>query len=210
MKIYLASSSPRRKRLLKWFGLDFKVVSHGFDESLVKTKEAEALVGELALRKAASALRKIKTDDGLVIGSDLVVSLGKKIMGKPKDLKEAREMLRKLRAKEHKICCGIAVVEGKTGKAVMSVAVTKVKMKDYGDEVIREYVKKFEVLDKGGSYAVQDEIKGFGSLVERFEGGITTIIGLPLDYLENLLKEFGVKPRKDWRKICKQETGYEY
>jgi len=208
MKIYLATGSPRRKRLLRWLGLDFKVMDHGYDEDLVKTDDPGDLVGELALRKAYAVKEEI--GEGLIIGSDLVVSLGKEIMGKPGDRQAAKEMLRKLRGKFHKIYCGIAVVEAKTDKAVMSVAVTKVKMKNYPEEIIDKYVNNYEVLDKGGAYAIQDELKGFGGLVEKFEGGITTIIGLPLDYLETLLKEFGVKPKKDWRKICKQETDYEF
>lgn len=208
MRLILASGSPRRKRLLGWLGLDFKVVDHGYDEGLVKTNDPRDLVGELALRKAYAVKKEI--GKGLIIGSDLVVSLGKEVMGKPKDKQAAKEMLGKLKGRFHKIYCGIAVVEAKTGKVVMSVAVTKVKMKNYSEEIIDKYVNNYEVLDKGGAYAIQDEIKGFGSLVERFEGGITTIIGLPLDYLEILLKEFGVKPKKDWRKICKRETGYEF
>jgi len=209
MKIYLASGSPRRKKLLGWLGLDFKVIDHGFDEGLVKTDGPKALAGELALKKAYSARERIKDKAGLIISSDLVVSLGKEIMGKPRDKQAAKKMLRKLRGRFHKIYCGVAVVEAKTGKAVMSVGVTKVKMKGYSEEIIDKYVRGYEVLDKGGAYAIQDEIKGFGSLVEKFEGGITTIIGLPLDFLEILLKEFGVKSKKDWRKICKRETGYE-
>ena len=92
----------------------------------------------------------------------------------------------------------------------MSIARARVKMKNYGDEIIEKYVRDFSVLDKGGSYAIQNKIDGFGSLVESFKGGMTTIIGLPLNYLETLLKEFGVKVKKDWRKMCKKEIGYEY
>ena len=65
------------------------------------------------------------------------------------------------------------------------------------------------MLDRGGAYGVQDEVPDFGSLVEQFEGDITTVIGLPLVYLENLLAEFKVKPKKDWHKQCKMETGYD-
>ena len=83
-------------------------------------------------------------------------------------------------------------------------------MKPYDDKIIEAYIKQFHVLDKGGAYAIQFELAGYGSLVESFEGGITTIIGLPMEHLENLLKEFGVKPKADWRQACKIETGYEY
>jgi len=71
-------------------------------------------------------------------------------------------------------------------------------------------INKFNVLDKGGGYAIQFLLSGYGGLVDSFKGGITTIIGLPLEYLENLLSEFGVKSKKNWRKQCKIKTGYEY
>ena len=220
--LYLASGSPRRKRLLAWFGLDFEVVENDFDEESVEIVGAEKLVGELSLQKAYGGLEKIKgkgpasrrgataSRGGLVIGSDLVIEYKGKIYGKAKDLDDGRKTLKELRDKTHTCWCGVAVVDKESQEAVMSVSRTKVKMKNYPDEIIDEYVKKMPVTDRAGAYGVQDELKGYGSLVEKFDGGITTIIGLPMDHLENLLKEFGVKANKDWRKKCKQETGYEY
>ena len=208
MEIILASDSPRRKHLLSMTGLEFKAVSHKVEEDKYSGLEAKELVGQLAVEKAVSVWKK----GSLVIGSDLVVALrqaqGKQIFGKPKDVNEAREMLKWLSGRTHTVYCGVAIVGEE--KTLMSVAETQVKMKRYNQEIIDRYVKKFEVLDKGGGYAIQFELPGYGSLVETFKGGITTIIGLPLHYLENLLKEFGVKPRSVWRKRCKIETGYEY
>jgi len=208
MKIILASESPRRKQLLAWMGLKFEAIEHEVDEKSVKARSLKDLAGELALKKVYSVIDKVGS--GLIIGSDLIVDFKGKQLGKPKDLKEARKTLKMLRDKTHMIYCGVAVVNKKTDEAVMSVAETKVKMKNYSDEIIEQYVNNYEVLDKGGSYAIQDKIKGFGSLVKGFDGGITTIIGFPLDYLENLLAEFGVKSEKNWKKKCKLETGYEY
>lgn len=204
MKIILASDSPRRKQLLTWTGLEFKAISHGVDEDGVKLNhvDPEDLVGQLALDKAAS----VKGD--LVIGSDLVVALKDKIMGKPKDQAEAKNFLKSLSGKTHTVYCGVAV-SGKD-KVLMSVAQARVKMKKYDDKIINQYITRFSVLDKGGAYAIQFELPGYGSLVESFKGGITTIIGLPLNHLENLLKEFGIKPKADWSKQCKIETGYDY
>lgn len=196
---------------MSWMGLDCQTVSHKFDEKQLNDLEAKDLVGQLAIAKALS----IWEAGSLVIGSDLVVALlrqpadqGKQILGKPKDVNEAREMLKWLSGRTHTVYCGVAIVGEE--KTLMSVAESQVKMKNYGDQIIDQYLKKFQVLDKGGAYAIQFELPGYGSLVESFKGGITTIIGLPLHYLENLLKEFGVKPRSAWRKRCKMETGYEY
>ena len=202
MNLILASDSPRRKQLLSWTGLEFKAVSHKVDEEAVQADNPEDLVGQLAIDKASS----VKGD--LVIGSDLVVVTNDMVVSKPKDLIQAREYLQKLSGKTHTVFCGVAV-SGKD-KVLMSVAQSQVKMKNYDNKIIEEYIKKFHILDKGGAYAIQFELDGYGSLVRTFGGGITTIIGLPLDHLANLLKEFGVKPKDDWSKRCKIETGYEY
>jgi len=209
VKLYLASSSPRRPKLLKWFGLPFAVVDHGFDEESIEAADSETLVGQLALNKAYSAAETIDKP-ALVIGSDLVVSLNDHSWSKPATLEEAKFMLKTLVGRMHTIMCGVAVYDTASEKAVMSVAKTDVWMKAYTDEVIEKYLKQVPVLDRGGAYGIQDEIEGYGSLVKSFSGGITTIIGLPLHYLENLLLEFGVKPKKDWRQKCFEETGYEY
>lgn len=180
----------------------FKAVSHKVNEDEYQATTAEDLVGQLAIDKAASV------DGEIVIGSDLVVASEDMIVSKPKDLNQAREYLGKLSGKTHSVFCGVAVAS--KDKVLMSVARSDVVMKKYNDKIIEEYIKKFHVLDKGGAYAIQFELPGYGSLVESFKGGITTIIGLPLDHLENLLKEFEVKPQADWSKQCKIETGYDY
>jgi septum formation protein len=207
MKIYLASGSRRRIELLQWMGLEFEVIDHGFDERSVKIRSAKDLVAELVLEKAYAGAKQAR---GLVIGSDLIVDLEGEQLGKPKDKRSAQQMLKKLRNRVHLVYCGVAVIKTDTGEVVMSVDQTKVKMKNYSDEIIDRYIKEFAVLDKGGSYSIRYELKGFGSLVRGLEGSFTTILGLPLHYLENLLQEFGARPKKDWRKKCLEETGYEY
>lgn len=181
---------------------EFKAVSHRVDEEAVQADNPEDLVGQLALDKATSVSGE------LVIGSDLVVATKDMIVSKPEDLAQAREYLKRLSGKQHSVYCGVCVAS--KDKVLMSVARSDVVMKNYDDKIIEAYIKKFHVLDKGGAYAIQFELPGYGSLVKSFEGGITTIIGLPLDHLENLLKEFGVAVNPDWPERCKIETGYEY
>ena len=205
MKTVLASDSPRRKQLLGLLLPEFKAVSHTVNEDAYQGDTAEDLVGQLAVAKATSIP---VPKGGIVIGSDLIVAKRDKFMGKPKDLAQAREYLKLLSGKTHTVFCGVAVAS--QDKVLMSVATTWVMMKKYDDKIIEEYIKKFHVLDKGGAYAIQFELPGYGSLVEHFGGGITTIIGLPLDHLENLLKEFGVEVNSDWPERCKIETGYEF
>jgi len=205
MNITLASDSPRRKQLLGLLVPEFKAVSHKVNEDEYQGATAEDLVGQLAMAKATSIE---PPDGGIVIGSDLMVVKRDKFMSKPKDLEQAREYLKLLSGKTHSVFCSVAVAS--QDKVLMSVASSWVGMKKYDEKIIDAYIKKFHVLDKGGAYAIQFELPGYGSLVEHFGGGITTIIGLPLDHLENLLKEFEVKPKADWSKQCKIETGYDY
>ncbi|PIP87818.1 septum formation protein Maf [Candidatus Beckwithbacteria bacterium CG22_combo_CG10-13_8_21_14_all_01_47_9] len=202
MNIILASDSPRRKQLLGLMVPEFKAVSHRVNEEDYQADTAEDLVGQLAIDKAVSV------EGVIVIGSDLVVATKEMIVSKPKDLDQAREYLQKLSGKQHSVYCGVCVASKE--KVLMSVARSDVIMKKYDDKIIEAYIKKFHVLDKGGAYAIQFELSGYGSLVKSFEGGITTIIGLPLDHLENLLKEFEVPVNPDWPEHCKIETGYEF
>ena len=202
MQIVLASDSPRRKQLLGLMVPEFKAVSHRVNEEDYQADTAENLVGQLAIDKAVSV------EGVIVIGSDLVVATKEMIVSKPKDLDQAREYLQKLSGKQHSVYCGVCVASKE--KVLMSVARSDVIMKKYDDKIIEAYIKKFHVLDKGGAYAIQFELSGYGSLVKSFEGGITTIIGLPFDHLENLLKEFEVPVNPDWPEHCKIETGYEF
>lgn len=205
--LYLASQSPRRKHLLGWLGLEFEVVDHGVNESEYRSDDGFEMVKNLCLAKAYGGAERTKK--GLVIGSDLTVELKGKTYDKPKDLKDARRILKVLSGKTHIIYCGLAVMEAETGKAVVSVDEVKVRMKTYNETVIDEYVRKFQVLDKGGAYSIQFELEEFGSLVGKIEGNMTAVIGLPMEYLENLLKEFEVTNLEDWRKRCQEEMGYD-
>lgn len=212
MRIVLASGSPRRKELLGWMGLAFTVIDHQIDEEILKKKikSAARLVTRLAKEKAVSANNNSELADSLVLGCDLVVGLDKRILGKPQNNNQAEEMLRELRGKTHIIYTGLASWQTKSrlGKTILETST--VTMKNYSDEVINRYIKEVPVLDRGGAYGIQDKIEGYGSLVEKFEGGITNILGLPLNRLEELLLNYNIKPKKDWRKICRQKTGYEY
>ncbi len=205
--LYLASESPRRRHLLSWLGLSFETLDHGVEEEEYRSDDGKEMVKDLSLAKAYGGAKKIKR--GLVIGSDLTVELEGKTYDKPKDLKQAKEILLTLRGKTHMIYCGVAVVEVETGKAVMSVDEVRVEMKDYDKKIVDEYVERFEVLDKGAGYSIQFKLPEYGSLVKNFEGNMTAVIGLPMEYLVNLLKEFKVTNLGNWQKQCKLEMGYE-
>jgi septum formation protein len=187
MKIILASTSPRRLELLRRLGLKVKVVGSRVKESKFSIKDPEKLAKTLALTKAQEVARRTK--DGLVIGADTIVVLKGKILGKPKDSKEAKYMLRELSGKTHEVLTGLAVIDASDGKTMVDFVRTKVKFRNLTDEEIANYVATDKPFDKAGAYAIQEKA---GLFVEKIDGCYFNVVGLPLARLAKILKEFNV------------------
>jgi len=184
--LFLASSSPRRRELLKGLGLDFTVVASDVDEHLDAGGAPALQVEALALRKARAAARHLER--GLVIGADTVVVLGSRILGKPGDAREAADMLRSLEGTSHEVYTGVAVVEAGSGRAAVGHERTVVHFRHLTEAEIAAYVATGEPLDKAGAYGIQ----GIGALlVAGIEGCYTNVVGLPLGRLTELLRVFG-------------------
>ncbi|CCV64971.1 Septum formation protein Maf [Alteracholeplasma palmae J233] len=181
--IILASQSPRRKQLLEEAGVSFKIVSPDFDEKSVHLDKTDPkkYVSELAYKKASDVLEKNQEDT--VIGADTVVVLENEVLEKPIDEEDAFRMLKKLSGKKHQVITGVAILKKGIEKVFTSVA--SVYFKELTDFEITEYIASKEPMDKAGSYAIQ----GIGSkLIERHEGDLFTIIGLPLKEVLQTLK----------------------
>jgi len=119
----------------------------------------------------------------LVIGADTMVVLKNKIIGKPTDAENARQILRQLSGQEHKVITGVAVVHSKIFSAA---SISHVRIKTLTPNEINSYVESSEPMDKAGAYAIQGE----GSfLVESYSGSYSNIIGLPMDLLKDLLQK---------------------
>ncbi|MDI6710546.1 MAG: Maf family protein [Thermoanaerobacterales bacterium] len=184
--LILASSSPRRRELLKGLGLDFTVFACDVDESIDAGGAPAPQVEALALRKARAVAGRL--DCGLVIGADTVVVLGGRILGKPADAREAAAMLRDLEGASHEVYTGVAVVEAGSGRAVVDHERTVVRFRSLTEAEIAAYVATGEPLDKAGAYGIQ----GIGAfLVAGIEGCYTNVVGLPLGRLTELLRVFG-------------------
>ena len=130
-----------------------------------------------------------KISDGIVIAADTEVILDKKILGKPKNKKEAYRMLKNLSGKEHRVITGLAVVDAKTKKLLQDIVVTKVKFRKLNKDLIERYVASGEPLDKAGAYGIQGKA---ALLVESIKGDYFNVVGLPLNALNQLLEKFGV------------------
>ena len=187
-RLILASNSPQRKKLLKDLGIQFSVKSSRIKEIKSIKTTCSALVKHNAILKANDVARKIKK--GIVIAADTLVYGGnKKIIGKPKNLKDAKKILHTLFSKPHWVYTGVAVVDCQTQKMIIDYEKTKVFMIPLTDEEINRYHRKVSPLDKSGGF----DIEGKGSVfIHRIEGCYSNVIGLPIAKLARMLKKMGV------------------
>ena len=181
MKIYLASSSPRRFEILSNLGVEFEVLKPEADESS-DIKEPGALTELLSRRKAEAALEL--ADDGLIIGCDTVVYAGGEILGKPRDMADAKRMIGLLAGARHEVVSGICLLT--RDKCVTAHERTYVDFSPMSAEEIKKCAALGSPLDKAGAYAVQ----GFASLyISGIEGDYFNVVGLPVHLLYEKIKE---------------------
>lgn len=187
-KIILASKSKARQRLLKQIGLRFTVAESRVKENrFLKNGRCGDFVIANALKKAEDAAKRFGS--GIVIGADTVVLVGKRIIGKPKSMKDAFHALKILSKKPQWVYTGIAVIDIDNDKAFTAYEKTKVYMYPLNDRQIERYFKKISPFDKAGSFDVQ----GPGSIfIDRIEGCFYNVVGLPLAKLAKIFKKIGV------------------
>ena len=179
-RFILASSSPRREEILKKAGVDFEVIFPEDIEEKNVSADPVSHVLELSRKKAESVAQKVV--DSLILGADTIVVLNGVILGKPEDSEEAFEMLKKLSGKEHKVYTGISLLDKDKKKILSGYQLTKVKFNQLKDKEIKDYIDTGEPLDKAGAYGIQ----GMGNfLVEKIEGDLDNVIGLPLRKLRS-------------------------
>ena len=187
VKLVLASGSPRRIELLKMLGCKFQSIPSKVEEKINPRLSPIQNVKRLSCLKVLDVASKISA--GIIVAADTIVVLGKKILGKPKNKKEAQEMLKTLSGKEHRVITGLAIIDAKTKKMLQDVVISKVKFRKLSNNLIDKYIASGEPLDKAGAYGIQ----GKGTLlVESIEGDYFNVVGLPLNALNQLLEKFGV------------------
>ena len=183
--LILASTSPRRAELLRMLGLPFEIRTGSVVE--------EALPGELPvphverLARAKAQAVSLHAPGALVLGGDTVVVSQGRILGKPRDADDAVSMLLALAGRAHQVISGLALY--RTGALLTSgTRSTVVHFRPFGVEQARAYVETGEPMDKAGAYGIQ----GLGAvLVEGIEGDHSTVVGLPIPLLLDLLQEVG-------------------
>lgn len=191
--LVLASSSPRRAMLLEQAGFSFTTLKIEVSEELPLGLAPEAGVKELALRKAAAGCKAWLESGGspedIILGADTVVALDSQILGKPTDPADAVKMLEQLSGRQHEVYTGVALVNGK-GQQENAAIQTKVYFRPLSLKEIQTYIASGEPMDKAGAYAIQG---GAGKFVESFEGSLSNVIGLPMEYIGKRLSAWGVE-----------------
>lgn len=175
-QLVLASGSPRRIEIMRQNGVEPIVMRPEVDERIPEGLSPQQSVMYLALKKALSVEGEILPQDGQwLIAADTVVYRNR-IMGKPQNEQQAWETLRDLRGKRHQVITGVALIGPGTHYRRVFCESTAVYFKDYGDEVIRDYIASGEGWDKAGGYAIQG---GFAPQVDHIEGDRDNVIGFP-------------------------------
>lgn len=211
MKIILASASPRRKKLLSFLIDDFKVLPSRVEEEKLGdlARTPDEMVVKLAQAKAKKVASNIQ-DPTIVLGADLTVVLEAgdqwQSLGKPKNIGQAREMLKKLRGKSHKVLTGICLFNTGTTEAIADYEVSEVVFNDFSNEALERYLKEHQPLDCAGAYRIQELEE---DILNNFQGSFTNIVGLPLGKLAALLSILGEKVKSNWQEKVKEEFGYD-
>ncbi len=189
-KLILASGSPRRAEILTSVGWEFEKRVADIDETEFANEKPDDYVQRLAREKAEKVAENYK--NALVLGADTIVVIDNKIIGKPKNLDDAKKMLRMLSGNWHEVLTGIAIVKvsENENETQTNLQKTQVKFAELSDAEIEFLVEKGEPLDKAGAYAVQAQAALF---IEEIAGDYWNVVGLPINLVYQAINSFGQK-----------------
>lgn len=191
-KLILASSSPRRREIFDNLGFEYEIITTNAEENAdIRDMTPEQTVRELAIAKGRAIAEKISGcagEDCVIVSADTVVAASGKILEKPKNREEAREMLTSLSGKKHSVLTGLCVLEisSRCNKERTVVEKTDVYFKKLSEEMTEAYLDTGEYADKAGAYGIQ----GIGAmLVEKIKGDYFNVVGFPINSFYELLKQ---------------------
>ncbi len=182
--ITLVSSSPRRKKLMESVFGEIEIVHPKVNELVIDSEPPREMVKRLAIAKA----HVVKSAD-TIVAADTTVEIDGKILGKPRDVEEAREMLKTLSGRWHTVHTGVCIIRGKKEKVF--VESTRVKFYDLDEETINMYIQTGSPMDKAGAYGIQEDMGMI--LVERIDGDFFTVVGLPISKVWWEIKNMAAK-----------------
>jgi septum formation protein len=184
-KLILGSKSPRRSELIGALGFEFTIRTKETDESYPADMSAKE-VALFVAKKKADALRPTLNENEVLLCADTVVILNDRVLGKPKDMLEAKETIQQLSGKTHSVITGI-VLQTTTKESAFSCE-TKVVFGELSEDEINRYIRHFKPFDKAGSYGIQEWIGH--AFIERIEGSYNNVVGLPTHEVYKELQKF--------------------
>lgn len=181
--IYLASKSPRRRKLLKQMNLKFKAFNVELNEKIEKKDSPAENVKRLATQKLEIAKSSVKK--GIIITADTIVVLDEEVIGKPKNKKDAVKILKKLSGRTHQVFTGVSIYNSENKKTITTFEKTSVTFRHLSDKEIDDYISTGSPMDKAGAYGIQDD---FGAVfVSKINGCYYNVVGLPVSKLYSTL-----------------------
>ena len=184
--LILASASPRRRELLAGLGVRFTVVVPEVTEHEAPDADPRHMVRHNAALKADWVAARHPA--ALVLGADTVVFLDGLVLNKPRDLAEARAMLRRLSGRTHTVCTGVALRRRSDGLARDEAAESEVTFKTLDNGIMDRYFAQVNPLDKAGGYAIQEATD---LIIAGWRGSFTNIVGLPVEMVKQILTSCG-------------------
>jgi len=175
-RLILASGSPRRRDMLREVGLEFDVIPSPAEELHDESMALDQLCEENARLKALAVAQDYP--EATVIGADTLVYVDQTPLGKPRSKEEAAAMLMRLSGRTHQVCTGVCIA--RAGEVDSFHAITEVVFKKLSEKIIRDYMAKVDVMDKAGSYAVQEHGE---MIIEQVRGDYDNVVGLPVGQL---------------------------
>jgi len=171
----------------------------GFEFEIASPRVAEKFDAALTLRELTlwNAIRKGTSiaqthPDAVVLAADTLVALGNQVIGKPMDLTEAEQMLRRLSGRTHEVCSAVAIYQQTSGKSAVFRDVSRVRFHRLSNATIKDYIAKVGPLDKAGAYAAQ----GSGAeIIAKIDGSFTNVVGLPMEKTVATLAKFSIRPK---------------
>jgi septum formation protein len=191
-RLILASSSPRRIQLLREAKFYPEVIRPEVTELSCDYLTPRELVRFNARLKAAAVASLYP--DAVILGADTIVVLGSEVFGKPRDLDDARQILRKLVGKTHEVITGVALIEADVRRLTLRTVCSSVTFRSLSRTEIDAYLQVVNPLDKAGAYAAQNSAN---LIIERIDGSFTNVVGLPMEMTQRLLRSAGVKPSSE-------------
>ena len=204
IEILLASNSPRRRQLLSWTGLKYRVCPLNINEDILQGEQADDYVLRLAGEKARAAKRFVKSGEVILAADTIVVDNGE-ILGKPKDDLDAYRMLSQLRGRAHYVSTAVALLDPMNEVLLVDKCTSPVRMRNYSDEEINSYVDSKDPFDKAGGYAIQH---ADFQPVERFQDCFASVMGFPLCHFVRMMKKMGFNLPADVPNNCQTQLEY--